>query len=75
MYLCACVRMNVCVYACVYVCVMCTFFIYILTFSTFHYKVILLALQLNIHNTVIYIYTCVQFLPFSTVTAGLISVF
>ena len=54
---------------CVCVCVL-------LTFSMLHYEVILHALQqLNIHNTVTYIYTYIQFLLFSIVTAGLLSVF
>ena len=35
---------------------------------------ILHALQLNIHNTVTHINTYVQFLPFSIVRAGLLSV-
>ena len=56
---------------CVCVCV----FFHLLTFRMLHYKVILHALQLNIHNTVTYIYTYAQFLPFSIVTAGLLSVF
>jgi len=65
----------VCMYS-IYVCVLCMcFFISLLTFSMLHYRVILHALQLNIHNTVTYIYTYIQFLPFSIVTAGLLSVF
>jgi len=59
--------MRGCVY--VWVCM------FLLTFSMLHYKVILHAFMLNFHNTVTYIYTYVQFLPFSTVTAGLLSVF
>ena len=51
------------------------FFIYLLTFSMLHYKVILHALELNIQNKVTYIYNLAQFLLFFIVTAGLLSVF
>jgi len=67
---CVCVCVGVCVCGCVFV-----WFFYLLTFSVLHYKVILHDLQLNIHNTVTYIYTYVKFLPFSIVTADLLSVF
>ena len=50
-------------------------FFNLLTFSMLHYIVILHALQLNIHNTVTYIYTYVQFLPLFIDTAGLLSLF
>jgi len=65
-----------CVWGCLHVGVcVCVCFSYLFTFSMLHYMVILHALQLHIHNTVTYIYTYVQFLSFSIVTAGLISVF
>jgi len=47
-----CIVCNACVYVCMYV----RIFIYLLTFGILHYKVMLHALQLNIHNTVTYIY-------------------
>ena len=62
-----------CVYVYVYVCVY--VYILLLTYSMLHYKVILRAFMLNFHNIITYIYTYVQFLPFFTVTAGLLSVF
>ena len=52
------VYMYVRVYVCMYV--------FLLTYSMLHYKVTLHAFILNFHNTVTYIYTYVQFLPFST---------
>ena len=73
---CVCgVRVCVCGVCGVCVCVVFLFFIYLLTFIMLHYKVILHALQLNIHNTITYIYNYVQFPPFSIITAGLLSVF
>ena len=81
--LCVCVIvcLCVCVWQCVCVCLfLCVFvsvyvFFYLFTFNMLHYKVILNALQLNIHNTVTYIYTYIQFLLFSIVTTVLLSVF
>jgi len=64
---CACV-VCWCVCVCVCVCVSVFFFIYLLACSKLHSNIILHASQLNIHNTATYIYTYVQFLPFSLVT-------
>ena len=72
---CVCVCVCVCGWVCRWVCLYVFMFLNLLTFSMLHYKVILHVLQLNIHNTVTYISTYVQFLPFSIVTAGLLSVF
>lgn len=46
-----------------------------IAFSMLHYKVILHDLRIHIHNRVTCIYTHVQFLLFSMVTAGLLSGF
>ena len=64
-----CVFLSICV--CVSVCALCVFFISI-QHAPLQSSYIFV---LNFHNTVTYIYTYVQFLTFSTLRAGLMSVF